>query len=138
VLVTGGTDAGQAGEAIAALEEKGAICDVVGPHEGQVGTLAVNRQLTTASSVLYDAVLLADGGELARNGHAVHFVREAFKHGKAIGALPQGEALLDAAALPGDQGVIGPKVSGDSFTQAFADAIAAHRHFDRDADAVPA
>nr|WP_230985158.1 catalase [Microbispora oryzae] len=138
VLAADATDTAQAGELIAALEEKGAICEVIAPHGGTVGTLDVTRQLSATSSVLYDAVLLADGGELAGNGHAVHFVREAFKHGKAIGAVPRGEALLDAAALPGQQGVVGPKISGDGFVEAFAEAVAAHRHYDRDVDLVPA
>ncbi|GAA4577609.1 catalase [Planotetraspora kaengkrachanensis] len=137
-LVAGGADLNRAGQVMAALQEKGAICEIVTSHEGQVGSLAVDRQLSAVSSVLYDAVLLADGGELSENGHAVHFVREAFKHGKAIGALPDGEALLEAAALPGRQGVIGPETTGDEFAAAFAAVIAEHRVFDRDVDAVAA
>jgi catalase len=137
-LVADGADLNLARQVKVALEEKGAICEIVAPHEGEVGSLTVDRQLSAASSVLYDAVLLVDGGELTDNGHAVHFIREAFKHGKAIGALPGGEALLEAAALPGRQGVIGPETSMDEFAAAFAAVIAEHRTFDRDVDAVAA
>ncbi|MDF5758312.1 catalase [Spongiactinospora sp. TRM90649] len=138
VLAADGTDASALSPVREALEGHGAICEVLAPHEGTVGPVTVDKQISAASSVLYDAVLLADGGELANDGRAVHFVREAFRHGKAIGALPGGRALLEAAALPGPQGVIGPDTVGDAFTQAFTEAIAAHRHYDRDIDSVPA
>ncbi|WSC99826.1 hypothetical protein OG884_34375 [Streptosporangium sp. NBC_01755] len=108
-----------------ALEDRGAICEVLAPHEGQTGPLSVDRSLGMVSSVLYDAVLLTDGAALSAVGNAVHFVREAFKHGKAIGAVGSGATLLEAAALPGSQGV----VSGDD---GLIEAIAVHRHHDRD------
>ncbi|WP_067126434.1 catalase [Microtetraspora malaysiensis] len=132
ILVADATDASALTPVKEALEGQGAICELIGPHEGNAASLAVDRQLTATNSVLYDAVLLADGGLLAEDGPAVHFVREAFKHGKAIAALPGGSALLQAARLPGTQGVIGPDASGGAFVQAFADAIKVHRHYDRD------
>ncbi len=71
-----------------------------------MATLAVDKQLSAANSVLYDAVLAADGQELVADGYAVQFVREAFKHCKAVGVLPGAEPLLEAANLPGRQGVV--------------------------------
>ncbi|GAA3613199.1 catalase [Nonomuraea rosea] len=137
VLAGDSTDAGALGPVKQALEGQGAICDIVAPHEGSAGSLTVDKQVSAASSVLYDAVLLAAGDELAGNGYAVQFVREAFRHGKAIGALPGTDALLQAAALPGRQGVVDAS-AGDGFAQRFIEAIAAHRHYDRDVTAFPA
>lgn len=137
ILVGDGTDAGQVDPVRQELEAQGAICEIVAPREGRMGSLTVDRQVSAASSVLYDAVLLAAGKELATDGYVVQFVREAFRHGKAIGALPGSEPLLDAAGLPGRQGVVDPE-TGDAFVERFSQAVAAHRHFDRDTAAFPA
>nr|WP_235018173.1 catalase [Thermomonospora echinospora] len=130
ILVADDTDADQVAAVRRELQARGAVCETLASHEGTVGPLDVDRRLGAAASVLYDAVLLAAGDELTGDGHAVHFVREAFKHGKAIGALGAGRALLEAAALPDRQGVVGPDDEG--FTQRFADAVAVHRHYDRE------
>jgi catalase len=139
---------------------------VLGAADG--GSLDADRGLVTMSSVLYDAVLVAGGREsvdaLAGNGEAVHYVAEAFKHAKPIAALSEGIDLLRRAALPdarlagdgdGDDEVISeagvvtlarPQVPGGdgagdglrAFASALADAVAAHRHFERRLEAVPA
>jgi catalase len=81
----------------------------------------------------------------------VHFLAEAFKHGKAVGALGAGIALLEPARItsvrtagPGDdpvsdQGVVtaGEQAAGD-FVEPFSRAVAAHRHHGRSAQSVPA
>ncbi|MCG5215294.1 catalase [Streptosporangium soli] len=138
ILASDATEAGQLAPVREVLEGQGAICEVLAPHEGTVGTLTADRQLTAASSVLYDAVLLADGGALAASAHAVHFVREAFKHGKAICAVKDGRTLLDAAGLPSTEGVIGSDTAGETLAQRFVQAIAVHRHYGRDIDGVVA
>ncbi|MBB4915003.1 catalase [Streptosporangium saharense] len=137
VLVSDDIDADALYPVIQELENGKAICDVVAPHEGMAGPLSVDKQVSAASSVLYDAVLCGGGEELAGNGYAVQFVREAFRHGKAIGVLPDGEVLLRAAALPGDQGVVDASAGGD-FVRRFIDAIVRHRHYDRDVESFPA
>jgi catalase len=59
---------------------------------------------------MFDAVavvLSADGGkQLARESSAVDFVRDAFGHLKAIAADEGGKALLKAAAVGKDAGVV--------------------------------
>ncbi|WP_375539153.1 catalase [Actinomadura sp. J1-007] len=137
VLVGDRTDAAALRPVLQALRDEGAICDVAAPHEGTAASFPVDKQISAASSVLYDAVLLAGGQELTADGYAVQFVREAFKHGKAIGSLPGSEPLLDAANLPGDQGVVTAS-AGDAFAREFADAVAVHRHWDRDVASFPA
>jgi catalase len=134
ILMADGTDAAAVTSLRRSLEGQGAVCEVVAPYEGQVGDVPVDKQLSAAASVLYDAVVAADGGALAQVGAAQFFVREAFKHGKAIGAVGSGRQLLDAARLPGDQGV----VTGDDIAQAFAEAVGKHRFFDRDISSLAA
>ncbi|MGW2162131.1 catalase [Nonomuraea sp. NPDC001699] len=137
ILVSDRTDAGALYPVMQELESGKAVCDVIAPHEGTAGSLTVDKQVSAASSVLYDAVLCTGGAELTGNGHAVQFVREAFRHGKAIGALPDGEPLLQTAALPGRQGVV-DSAAADDFTGQFIAAILQHRHYDRNVAAFPA
>ncbi|MEV4356084.1 catalase [Nonomuraea sp. NPDC049625] len=134
ILMADGTDAGEVTALREVLEGRGAICEVLAPAEGTVAGIPVDRQLGAASSVLYDAVVAADGAALASLGRARFFVMEAFKHGKAIGAVGSGRELLEAARLPSDVGV----VMGDGIAEKFATAVAGHRFYERDVDAVPA
>jgi catalase len=142
-----------------ALQRDCAIVELLGPVGGQVRTadgsnLAVDRAMNTMASVLYDAVVVPDGAdataELAADGYAVHFVAEAYKHAKPVGAIGTGVDLLARAQLPvlvseGDLVALSGLVAqpargavGEPFIAAFVAAIAAHRHFDRLVDAVPA
>jgi catalase len=56
--------------------------------------LQADRAMNTMASVLYDAVVVPGGSEsvqaLSADGHAVHFVAEAFKHAKPVGASARG------------------------------------------------
>ena len=57
------------------------------------------------ASVLYDAVLVAGRLGLgrqrcSRDGDAIHYVAEAYKHAKPVGAIGEGVRLLRAAPLP--------------------------------------
>ena len=116
-----------------------------------------DRAIVTMSSVLCDAVLVADGAAsveaLAGNGEAIHYVAEAYRHAKPLGAIGAGIQLLDAAPLPSvptanesngtlSQGgvvtIADPNGGLAEFGKAFAQAIAAHRHHDRDLTADPA
>jgi catalase len=108
------------------------------------------------ASVLYVAVLVAGGRgsveSLRRNGAAIRYVAEAYKHGKPVGALGEGVELLREAPLNGarisdnglvdEAGVVTLAASEngelDHFAGAFARALAAHRHFERQVELVPA
>jgi catalase len=151
ILAGPDVDSARLGPVRQALEAQGVICEVLARREGTVDSLPVDRQMSAASSVLYDAVLIAGGQSLAANGHAMHFVLEAFKHGKAVGAIGAGRALLEAVRLPGvrlDDGEVatlgvvyqdnteGP--FGQAFARKFTEAIAAHRNFERETESVPA
>ena len=83
-----------------------------------------------------------------RNGDAVHFVLEAYKHCKAICVIGEGVQLLRTLGIGAGEG--GPAVPGvvlgkndppgrAQLAQEFIAAIARHRHWLRpNLDAVPA
>src|SRR5690606_40166180 len=105
---------------------------------------------------------------LVTQGDAVHFVSEAFKHGKPIGATGEAVELLRAAALPGvaladsaqvvdslgvvtvagaeslvdrAKGAVGVDTDHgmSGFTHRFLAALAQHRFWERErSDQVPA
>ncbi len=135
--------------------ERGADIEVLAPHGGELrgadGTgLAVDRALPTMASVLYDGVIVSGGEAAARtiagSGPALHFVTEAYKHAKPVGALGAGAEVLRAGgiAVPAqpDTAAGGVVVAGesasDAFVAAFAEVLAGHRVWQRDTDAVPA
>jgi catalase len=112
VLAADGIDATSLEVVIDLLQRQGAICEILAPHAGELATAAggripADRALFTMSSVLYDAVLVAPGeasaDTLLDNGEAVHYVSEAYKHAKTVGALGDGVRLLEYAPLPGAQ-----------------------------------
>ncbi|MGH3264489.1 MAG: catalase, partial [Trebonia sp.] len=165
VLIADGVDGGSLQSALRPLHEQGAICELLAPHNGAIttadgGEIESDRSIVTMSSVLYDAVLVAGGGEsvetLLGHGEAVHYVAEAYRHAKALGALGAGVDLLRHAPLPdgvvpgngnglvSDAGVVTAGSSNgnngelEAFGRAFAEAVAARRHFERDLAAVPA
>jgi catalase len=137
------------------LLARGAMVDLLAPSAGQLRTadadstlLPAATAMATRASVLYDAVVVAGGEDgvaaLASDGRAVHFVAEAYKHAKPIGALGAGVGLLRRAQLPGADG--GPAPDGASagvvlqpepgpasadFVEGFVAALAGHRYFQR-------
>ena len=162
ILAVDGIDSASLKPIREAIEQAGAQCKVVGPRLGTV-TSASKRQLEvdatflTMPSVMFDAVLVpagAPGAEaMARNGDAVHFVLEAYKHCKAICTVGEGVRLLSTLGIGTDArsfppGVVvaatpttnlGDNTAALKIAHDFVAAIARHRHWDRpDIDAVPA
>ncbi|MGA8783898.1 MAG: catalase [Polaromonas sp.] len=143
------------------LADAGAICRLVAQHLGTVSTasgrqLAVDHTFANMPSVMFDAVLIPGGNAsvatLCGLGKALHFVLQAYKHGKTICALNEGVQLLgtlgfslgnnpDQITVP-TAGVIladARKVLDGEVSKDFMAAIALHRHWDRlNVDAVPA
>ncbi|MFG1707897.1 catalase [Nonomuraea sp. M3C6] len=134
ILMGDGTDSLAVTPLRQALESQGAVCEVIAPHEGVVGDIPVDKQLSAANSVTYDAVVAADGKALGSLGRAQFFVKEAFRHHKPIAAVGSGRQLVEAAQLPNDVGVL----FGNHIAQEFAEAVAVHRFWDRDVSSVPA
>lgn len=161
VLVADGVDMASLEQVLAPLREQGAMCELLAPRDGKLATadgdqIKSDRAIVTMSSVLYDAVLVAGGEQsvntLLGNGEAIHYVAEAYRHAKPLGAIGLGVRLLQHAPIPNlsfadennglvaEDGVVTIAGTGDpaAFADAFAQAVAAHRHPQRDTAAVPA
>ncbi|SEV87406.1 catalase [Natrinema salifodinae] len=161
VLVDDGFDADHLETVRSELEDRGArvevVAKVLGDKTSADGeTVAADESHSTAESVLFDAVFVPGGADnidrLREQGTAKHFVAEAFKHKKPIAALGSGVELLEAVELPdvdlsgdddgvvSDHGVVTGQSSDDvtDFAARFAEAIAAHRHWDRSEKSVRA
>ncbi|WP_372343506.1 catalase [Streptomyces sp. KL116D] len=155
VLVTDGVDAEQVTSAREALAAEGAVVEAIAPADGTVTgsdgqEYQVDRALPTVASVLYDAVLVPGGPvgtpAVASDPDAVRFVRDAYRHGKPVGALGSGVGALtpvvpDAVhvatqngSVVADQGVVtdtSPGPAQSEFLQRFIRAVAEHRHWGR-------
>jgi catalase len=108
--------------------------------------LDVEITLETGPSVLYDAVVVPDGQDaidaLSRDGHALEFVRDQYRHCKPILALGAGAALLQKASIPtalpdgsADPGLVLNETA--YLAQALASfkaLLGAHRSFARETD----
>ena len=151
ILVADGVDGEAANALHAGLLKEGAVPRFVGARLGalrteQGETLEVEVSLEAGPSVLYDAVAVPGGAEavtaLGMLGHALEFVKDAYRHCKPLLALGAGATLLDSAgaagALPSgepDPGILSfPETESDEAISAFVAAIAKHRHFEREND----
>jgi catalase len=151
ILVANGVRAASALEVHRALSDSGAVPRYVGTRLGKVegdggGALDVEVSLEAAPSVLFDAMVLPDGeagvSALVSEGQAIEFLKDQYRHCKPILVLGRGAALLEAAGiaevLPGgeqDPGlVLAPSGNAASALAAFIQAVAKHRHFERETD----
>ena len=133
-------------DALAAAGAKGLVLSArLGELKGTRGSVAVDHTIATMPSVAFDAVFLPGGdasvATLAKSGDALHFIAEAYKHAKAIGAAGAASQLLDAAGVGERSGAAGVVVgeSGAAVAKPFLEAIGKHRAWNRaDLDAVRA
>ncbi|MFE6337741.1 catalase [Streptomyces sp. NPDC057798] len=154
-LVADGVDGDQLASVRESLTAEGAVVEALAATDGTVtgadgDRVPVDRALPTMASVLYDAVLLPGGPGGTPPGAAdpdvLRFVRDAYRHGKPIGALGSGVGILSSLEpesldvstefhrVVEDQGVVtdtSPGTASEEFCRAFAAAVAAHRHWDR-------
>jgi catalase len=135
-LVADGTDANEVIALRDAAAAQGATVKIVAPKIGGAkakgkGIIEADFQLAGGPSVLFDAVfvaLSAEGAEmLSTEAAAVAWVHDAFAHLKVIGATAGADALLKAAGVVPDKGVL---VAGDS--KPYLKAVAAGRIWDRE------
>lgn len=133
----------------AALFEQGAVPRIAAPRIGPVQTadgveLQADVSLENEPGFLFDALVLPDGETavkaLLRDGHAAEHLRDQYRHCKAILVLGSGLQLLQAAGIPtatasevSDPGIVLANAA-DSGAQAFIQAVALHRHFQRETD----
>lgn len=148
-LVAPGFDAAGVRALEKGLAAKGAQLVLVGPTVGPISAddgseHTAPQSILTTSSVLFDAVFVANGAEARsweNEADAVDFVRDAFKHCKAVGATGEAVALLEAASIPvggvdeadpaDDATVIGRRVTR-ALVDSFIAAMAGHRLWTRE------
>lgn len=114
---------------------EGLVLDIISEDQGMVmGTNGVNLEATqnvyTADSVLYDAVYMVRGSssDMRYNQKVAHFLDEAFRHKKTIGATGEGVQWLQVNKFTNQPGVIS---DGGDFAKRFVEAVAMHRHWNR-------
>lgn len=151
ILVGDGVNAKGLGTIYSSLLNSGAVPRLVGARLGTIttqdgNTLDVEITLEAAPSVLYDAVVIPDGSTcidaLSKDAHTLEFIREQYRHCKAILVVGAGADLLAAADIPGmlPDGSSDPSVvitsekSLNDGLERFKTAIAAHRMYLRETD----
>jgi catalase len=142
ILATDGVNSSQFNTLKKELLAGGAVAKVIATHNGHImddkGTLIkVDFTFLTSASVLFDAVYVPGGtasvNAIAAEADAVHFVTEAFKHCKAIGASTEGVNLLKLAITPMSQkSTPPPGVIVDGKPADFIAAVANHRFWERE------
>jgi catalase len=151
ILVSEGVDTAAASALKAALAAEDAEPRFVGVRLGTVegadgSRIEVDATFETMPSVLFDAVAIPGGRDerdaLAKSPDALQFVSDQYRHCKPILAWGSGEALAAAAGVKGmlQSGEIDPGVlllqegTIEGMMPQFIETIAAHRHFEREAD----
>jgi len=139
------TDEGvvEAAELKKVLERNGAVVKIIAPVNRDLGLgknkLSVDHGLMTTSSVLFDAVAVVGGKNIwMKLPDAKDFVSDAFRHSKAIVCVGDAADLLDVWGLTASEEKTVPGIvtgrGAKSVAPAFINAIAAHRHWLREAD----
>ena len=156
ILLENGFNYPEVTQVMHALNGAGVMCEIISKNLGMLSSvdgqqLEVNKNYVTTGSIMYDAVYVSGGRQsvdtLLTHGDARHFVSEAFKHAKAVGATNEGVDLLDASEIQGvglapsqsqaelsnELGVLTIRNAAEMgyFSQEFIKAIAAHRHWGR-------
>ncbi len=146
VLVSDGFKESDYNKMKKALEDKGAMVQLIAPHGGEVkcdkgDKHPVKHSFMTTESVLFDAIYIPGGKEsvevLKNEAKAKKFINEALKHCKAIAADSEGEHFLDvtyALDFKDDEAICINKNAS-----IFINAIAQHRNWKREeaAKAIP-
>ncbi|MEI9949041.1 MAG: catalase [Pseudomonadota bacterium] len=150
ILVANGVDGAAARALHAGLVEQGAVPRYVGPRLGAVqteegDTLQVEVTLEAMPSVLFDALAIPGGKSaivtLNNIGQALEFVKDQYRHAKAILVLGSAADLLESAGVPSalpsgksDSGMLVGHAHASEALPAFIAAIARHRHHERELD----
>lgn len=150
ILVADGVD-GSVAALYAGLAGEQAVPRFVGTRLGPVQTSDANQievdiTFEAMPAVLFDALVVPGSREgvsaLGSNGQAIEFIKEQYRHCKPILVLGAGRKLTEAAGvkwiLPSgeqDSGLLHAEDEdiGNALGR-FIEAIAAHRHFEREMD----
>ncbi len=154
ILVDDGYNHAQLVQIEQALKQAGAQAQIVsmllGTKKSMDGQeIEVDKPHVATASIMFDAIIIP-GGHLSieamkKQGDALHFINEAFKHCKPIAALSEGVNLVressiqdihlaDSNQIVSDKGVV-TALQPDSiaeFTERFIQALSEHRHWERE------
>jgi len=129
-----------------ALIAQGAVVRLVGPRIGLMPTaegksLDADASFANSPSPLFDAIVIPPGAEAValwcKDGQALEFVRDPFRHGKPMMAIGDGCAVLETAGIPideNDKGLVVLQKWGNAGAKTFTQALARHRHPERETD----
>jgi catalase len=145
LLVADGADAAPLQAIYDALLDAGAAPRWLGAKLGKLkGTrgaaIEIDATLETMPSPMWDALVIdASADAMAKVGPAVEFVKEQFRHCKTILLAGPAPALLAAAGIeaPGDAGFIDAQGRARDAIDAFVQAVARHKHYEREKDPSP-
>ncbi len=142
-LVTDGVDAAILRSLRNALDEEGALLEVVAPRIGGVEAsdgswVEANQSLEGGPSVLYDAVVILPSGdgleELAQHPAARDFVADAFAHMKFIGYVEAALPLIQQAGVGTDLDGGFVAIEGPEDCSGFVSACRNLRFWEREAE----
>ncbi len=124
ILAADGVDEGAVASLVRTLIAAGAVPKIIAPRGGTLkgaggGDVAVDWSLLTVGSVLFDAVFVPGGARsteaLGADGAAVLFVREAYKHCKAVagggGSRAAGQPRASTGARRGAGTFVGARAA---------------------------
>ncbi|SEI93625.1 catalase [Dyadobacter koreensis] len=156
ILAADGVEEAALNEMTKALLAEGAVAKIISPKLGYIkGTkgakIKVDMAFLTATSVVFDAVYVPSGPESAKalinEPDAIHFINEAYRHCKAIGAEGEGIDVLKASYLGKDFAVTPLEMDqqtaegiilifrdgeGGNKEKEFINAVAQHRFWERE------
>lgn len=156
ILAENGFNFPEVTQVIEALQGAGLHTEIISKNLGMITSvdgqqLEAGKNYFTTGSIMYDAVYVTGGRQnvdtLLMQGDSLHFVNEAFKHAKTIGATNEGVDLLSASQIQGaalagmetqaqlvkELGVVTIRNAADMgyFCEEFIKDIAQHRHWAR-------
>jgi catalase len=147
LLVADGVDGDAAARIHDVLAGEGATPRFIGVKMGGVRSsdgepVEVEVSLEAAPAVLWDAAVFLGGDGLTESGQALEFLKDQYRHCKAVLVLGSATALLEKAGIPAtlpsgeaDPGLLVSRNDDlESRLAAFVAAVSRHRHFERETD----
>lgn len=138
VIVTDGFNDHEINEVLSQLKKAGVQTEIISENLGEIvgenGTkLHVDQSILTTDSALFDAVYMVKGSSVDQqfNQKVAYFIDDAFNHYRPIGATGEGKEWFTINQYAGQPGVVMSDNMG-KFTIEFIEAIAAHRHWNRE------
>ena len=151
LLVADGVEGESLKEVHRMLAAEGAVPKLIAPRIGQFKTAAGDPVLADASfetepGFLFDALVLPDGEAgvtaLSKDALAMEFIRNQYRHCKAILVMGASKSLLAKAEIPAALGdgavdpglVVSDEGEHSEAVQMFMQAVEQHRNFERESD----